>query len=119
MKAKKGEYDYDFRHDILYFGAKKREYKNSIELDNVVVDFDPKGNVYGVQIFEASKYLQIDKDQLEKLQQWMFSAEIHEKRLTIRLVLQVKQKDKIIEKNPIIQQMISIPCADSAIICEN
>ena len=34
----KGEADYDFKQDILFFKTKDRTYKKSIELHNIVLD---------------------------------------------------------------------------------
>ena len=61
----KGEVDYDFKHDILFFKTKEREYAKSIELlDNLVIDVDKEGFLTGIQIFDAAKYLNIDKKSL-------------------------------------------------------
>ena len=58
----KGEVDYDYKHDILFFKVKNREYTKSIELlDNLVVDVDKEGFLTGIQIFDAAEYLNIDK----------------------------------------------------------
>lgn len=119
MKAKKGICDYDDKYDILFVGTREGVYKHSVELDNIVIDLDEKENIRGIQIFDASKYLQIEKDQLKKIQNWSLSAAVHEKRLTIHLILQIQQDNKIIEKNPIIHQMLSEQCPDSEIICTN
>ena len=58
----KGDVDYDFKHDILFFKTKDRKYAKSIELlDNIVVDVDKEGFLVGVQIFDASEFLNLDK----------------------------------------------------------
>ena len=67
MKYKKGEMDYDYKHDILFFKTKDRKYSKSIELlDNLVVDVDKEGFLVGIQIFDASLYLNVDKKNLLK-----------------------------------------------------
>lgn len=115
----KGEVDYDYEHDILFFKLKGRKYDKSIELlDNLVVDVDKEGFLIGIQIFDASEYLNIDKKSLLKIPNWHFTINVHENIIEIRLVFQVKIKNKIIEKNPIIAQQINQKLPDSQLVCE-
>lgn len=44
----KGEFDYDYVHDILFFKCKDRQHERSIELDNVVIDIDEEGFIVGL-----------------------------------------------------------------------
>ncbi len=113
----KGEVDYDFKHDILFFKGKNREYKKSIELDNLVLDVDSAGFITGIQILEASKFLKIKQSLLLKIPNWVFEAEIHDGMVEIRLTFKVKERNLIIEKNPILIQAINEKLPDSSLIC--
>ena len=53
----KGQYLYDGENDILLLRIAKREYSNSIEFGDYVVDFDTEDFVTGIQIMDASKNL--------------------------------------------------------------
>ena len=115
----KGEVDYDYENDILFFKLKGRQYDKSIELlDNLVVDVDKEGFLVGIQMFDASEYLNIDKKSLLKIPNWQFTINVHENIIEIRLVFQVKVRNKIVEKNPIIAQQMSQKLPDSQLICE-
>ena len=115
----KGEVDYDYKHDILLFKVKNREYTKSIELlDNLVVDVDKEGFLTGIQIFDAAEYLNIDKKSLLQIPNWQFTINVHENIIEIRLVFQVKVRNKIVEKNPIISQQISQKLPNSELVCE-
>jgi uncharacterized protein YuzE len=114
----KGEYCYDYKYDILFFKAAEREYRKSIEIDNIVVDIDSKGFVTGIQIFEASKFLNISKSNLLKIPSWEFRTSVEDGRIEIRLRFEMKVRNKIVEKNPIIMQQISASLPDSELICE-
>ena len=115
----KGEVDYDFKHDILFFKTKGREYAKSIELlDNLVVDVDKEGFLTGIQIFDAAEYLNIDKKSLLNIPNWQFTINVHENIIEIRLVFQVKVRNKIVEKNPIISQQINQKLPNSELVCE-
>ncbi|PIN79360.1 hypothetical protein COV16_04675 [Candidatus Woesearchaeota archaeon CG10_big_fil_rev_8_21_14_0_10_34_8] len=112
-----GEVDYDFSHDILFFKTKNREYVKSMELDNITLDIDAKNYITGIQIFEASKFLQTSKETLLSVQKWQFQSMVYEGKLEVRLVFQIKVRNKIIEKNPIIVESLTEPLPNSELVC--
>ena len=116
----KGEVDYDFKQDILFFKTKDRKYAKSIELlDNIVVDVDKEGFLVGIQIFDASEFLNLDKKELLSIPKWVFNANVYDgNKIDIRLVFQIKVRNKIVEKNPIIAQQINQKLPNSEMICE-
>ncbi len=113
-----GEFSYDYRYDILFFKTAEREYNKSIELDNIVLDIDKDGFISGIQIMEASKFLKMKKSTLLKVPHWRFRAEVNGSRLEIRLMFQVIERNRIIEKNPIIMENVSGQLPDSQMVCE-
>lgn len=108
MKGKslegKGEMDYDFVNDVLFFKIEDREYDFSLEFQNMVIDVDEEEFITGIQIFEASKFLEIDKSNLKQIPRWKFEAKITGNIVEIRLFYQIEIRNRIIEKNPIIIQ---------------
>jgi len=99
-----GEMDYDYVNDILFFKVKDREYSFSIEFQNMVIDVDEEKFVVGIQIFNASKFLRISKINLREIPKWQFKAKIEEGFIELRLNYQLRIRNKIIDKNPIIIQ---------------
>lgn len=122
MKTKifkgKGEFDYDYKHDILFFKTSERYYVKSIELDNIILDIDKKGFIVGIQIFEASKFLNLPKNTLLKVPNWEFKANVNNGKLEIRLTFQVMVRNKLVEKNPIIIESVSEPLPNSKLVCQ-
>lgn len=114
----KGEVDYDYKYDILFFKTRERDYVKSIELENMVLDIDKKGFIVGIQIFEASKFLNLSKNVLLKIPRWEFKTTVREGRIEIRLMFQIVVRNKLIEKNPIIMQPTSEHLPNSKLICE-
>lgn len=112
----KGETDYDFSHDTLFFKVRNREYDHSIELDNIVVDIDKENFITGVQIFEAAKFLQIPKDALRSVLQWKLNAAIDENKLELRISFMAMIRNKLIEKNPIIIESLKENLPDSKMV---
>ena len=113
----KGVSDYDYKNDILFFKTKNREYSKSIELNNMVIDIDINGYITGLQIFTASKYLGLSKDNMIKIPKWQLKTLVNNKVLEIRLNFQVIVRNKIIEKNPIITQRIDEELPNSELVC--
>jgi len=53
---------YDERTDSLYLRLKETPYYESEELkEGVLLDYDDKGNVIGIEILDASEYLSPDE----------------------------------------------------------
>lgn len=113
----KGICDYDYKHDILFFKTKNREYNKSLELDNIVLDIDKERFIVAMQIFEASKFLMISKMNLLKIPKWNFSAKAEEGKIEVRLDFQMIIRNKIIEKNPIIIQSVPEELPNSELVC--
>lgn len=99
-----GEMDYDYRNDILLFKVKNREYNFSFEFQNMVIDVDNEKFITGIQLFNASEFLGIDKINLMKIPKWQFKAKITGDVIELRLFYQINIRNKTIEKTPIIIQ---------------
>ncbi len=53
---------YDQSSDAVCIGLKESKYSESDEIsNNIILDFDKKGNVIGIEILDASNYLDIDE----------------------------------------------------------
>ena len=99
-----GEMDYDYVNDILFFKIKNREYNFSIEFQNMVIDIDEEKFVVGIQIFNASEFLRMSKVNLREIPKWQFNSKIEGEVIELRLNYQLKVRNKIFDKNPIIIQ---------------
>jgi len=112
-----GEWDYDFLSDILFFKVKNREYAYSIELKNLVIDVDNENYITGLQIFNASTFLNVDKQVLRQMSSWKLEANVEQNTAEIRLIFNVIYRNKLIEKNPILIQPLNQEVPDSRLIC--
>ena len=113
----KGEFDYDYRNDILFFKVKNREYTKSIDLDEMVLDIDSENFIVGLQMFEASKFLNIDKKDLLKVSNGHLEASVNDQRVEVRFIFQIKIRNKIVEKNSIIRQEVQDKLPNSELVC--
>jgi uncharacterized protein YuzE len=92
----KGEYDYDYQNDILFFKIKNRIYEKSVEMDDVVVDVDKEGYITGIQIFGASKLLRINRFALKNVKEFELNTKIENKVITVDLRFAVVMRNKVL-----------------------
>lgn len=113
-----GEVDYDYSNDILFFKVKNRKYNKSIEFENLVIDIDNEDFITGIQIFDASKFLQVNKESLRNIPKWIFQAVVIGENIEIRLNYETIVRNKTVEKNPIIVRENKANLPSSEMICE-
>lgn len=114
----KGEVDYDYKNDILFFKIKGREYKKSIDFGNLVLDVDKEDYITGIQIFDASKLFKMPKDALLKIKQWEFQTKVEEKTITVQITFEAMKRNKIIiEKGYNLERETKTPLKESEILC--
>jgi len=100
----KGKMDYDYVNDILFFKVDNREYSYSLEFQNMVIDIDEEDFIVGIQIFEASSFLNMSRSNLRTIPKWQFKAKVDNGTIELRLFYQISVRNRIIEKNPIIKK---------------
>lgn len=113
-----GEVDYDYVNDILFFKVKNRNYDRSLEFENLVIDIDNQNFITGIQIFDASKFLKVNKESLKNIPKWTFQAVVIGENIEIRLNYEIITRNKTVEKNPIIIRENKANLPVSEMICE-
>lgn len=112
-----GECDYDFKNDIFFFKVKDREYTHSIELQNLVIDFDKDNFIVGLQIFDASKVFGITKKQLGNVQNFNMKTQIKNGIIQINLNFSMNIRNKKVNYKPIIFERIDEKIPNSELMC--
>lgn len=114
---KVGECDYDFKNDILFFKVKDREYAYSIELYNLIVDFDEEDFIVGLQIIGASNIFNLSKDKLKQVKNFKFNTDVENGLIKINLSFNTIIRNRITEYNPIIFERINENIPNSEMVC--
>ena len=118
----KGECLYDYKHDILTFKIKDRNYRQSVEVQNYVIDVDDEGFVTGLRIFDATKVLGLSKLVLKNIIRMDFRAQIRDNVISVTLKLSSMLRNKILfkEKETFTQKITQespTPLEDSIVVC--
>ena len=92
--------DYDSEEDLLYLYSKGKKSSGSIEFGELVVDLEKKGEIVGLEVFDASQYLseltnkKISRQDLEKMENAEFSFTAKKGTIMIKIVLPI-QKEQV------------------------
>ena len=108
----KGQFLYDYKHDILTFKIKDRDYKLSVEFQNFAIDIDTENFVTGIRIFDATQVSGLNKIVFKNLVRGEFKASIKDKIISVRLSFVGKLRNKIIpifSKEHNFTQQVSAP----------
>jgi len=112
-----GEFKYDFSNDILLLKIKGRDYKKSIELENLVVDFDTEDFIYGLRIFDASKVLEIPKTALRDIKKFEFKTLVENNIIHIKFGFIAVTRNKEIDRKQDIIREAESEINNSEVIC--
>lgn len=118
----KGECLYDYKHDILTFKIRDRNYRQSVEIQNYVIDVDEEGFVTGIRIFDATKVLGLSKLALRNIIRMDFRAQIRNNVISVTLKFSSMLRNKILfkEKETFTQKITQespTPLEDSIVVC--
>jgi len=111
---KKAKVDYDFENDILYVFSGEN-IKDSLEIENFVIDFSSDNKIVAVEILDASKILNkmlqidINKDVLSKVKE--ASINIYQGKEILYVVLIFP----VIIKNQKIDVRVPVPTAVTSV----
>lgn len=112
----KGEVDYDYKNDTLFFKIKKRAYQKSLDFGDLVLDVDSEGFITGIQIFEASKIFNMDKNALLKVRRWEFNTKVENKVITVQLSFEVLKRNKVVARQNF-ERETTARLQDSEVLC--
>ncbi len=114
----KGEMDYDYSNDILFFKVKNREYDHSLELGDIVLDVDKEEYITGIQIFGASIIFNVDKDTLRNVKKWEFKVRTEGKIISIQLMFEMVRRNQVVERGQnLVRESVSL-LTDSEVRCD-
>lgn len=115
---KPGEFDYDFKNDILLFKVKEREYSHSIELNRLVIDIDKENFVVAIQIIGASEMFNLSKEELRMIKDFRMKCNVENGVIEINVGFNILFRNKLIEKNPMIFERVKEDIPNSRILCQ-
>lgn len=96
---KKFEFDYDAENGNLFIYDPKSKSKASIEMDDLVIDFNSKKQISAIEIFNAKKFLgsliETKKINLNDLKQCKIDISPKHNFIMIKILLMFKQEEAL------------------------
>jgi uncharacterized protein YuzE len=83
----KGRYTYDFANDIACFAIQGHAYEDSVDFEDIVIDFDRDNFIIGIRVFDATTVFGVDKYALKSLKGFAMDARVESGVIAIRLSL--------------------------------
>ncbi|MCK4937357.1 MAG: DUF2283 domain-containing protein [Methanosarcinales archaeon] len=98
-KSKGNKCDYDFQNDsIFFYGEINNNYNFSIDLDGIIVDFDDKNYITGIEILDASKRFSSSKKELLKINDFEATLDVNEKNVEVKMKIEIIKRNRLINK---------------------
>jgi hypothetical protein len=83
------------------------------------IDVDSESYIVGLQIFNASRFFNVEKLALRQMNAWKLEANVEKNTIEVRVIFNITQRNKRVEKNPILIQPMTQEMPDSRLICVN
>ena len=114
----KGEYIYDYRNDTLLFKIRDRNYKVSIDFDNLVVDVDEEGYMTGLRIFDASQVFKLSKLALSNVKSFEFHTKVEDKVISIQLRFNCILRNSVVKQGQdFVREAVDSSIKNSEVLC--
>lgn len=94
IKAENVESFYDAVDDVLYVRFKKNNYKYSEDADDIILDFNKKNELIGIEILNATKFFNATKTFLKYVVSANFQIKLDKHHVLIKFSIESKHKAK-------------------------
>ncbi|ADC70061.1 Protein of unknown function DUF2283 [Methanocaldococcus sp. FS406-22] len=109
--------DYDYENDSLLVYKDGRKSKKTLDLDDILIDFDENGDVVGIEMLNASKLFNVDKfDLLKNLVKFEAIGKITKDLITLELKLWILRKKKEIVKESTVKGLNTIGIKEGEVV---
>ena len=90
--------DYDYENDSFFLFTKGAEYKHSLNLDNIIIDFGEGNSIKGVEIQNASKKFGVPKHALKTPHQIKIELDISHDKIVLNINLTLEIRNNTVSK---------------------
>ncbi|MBS3147549.1 DUF2283 domain-containing protein [Candidatus Woesearchaeota archaeon] len=94
MKAIRAKSTYNPIDDILYVKLNKNHYHSSLERDGLIIDFNSKKEIIGLEILNASAVLRKKRDFLSNVKKGIIEIKVTSTSILLKLFLIAKINEK-------------------------
>lgn len=108
--------DYDSENDNLFFKSRSREYKSSIDFNNIILDIGIDGIPVGAEILNASKLFNVPKSAIKNIITFRAEFYVSEEIIKINFTMSVTISNRETERTAALQYINNIDIPSSHFI---
>lgn len=95
-KPKGNKYDYDLQNDSMFFYGEDNNYKSSVDLDNIIIDFSEQDYLMSIEILDASKKFKVSKYDLLNVKNFNATVKVSKDNIEIIMNLEISKRNRLI-----------------------
>jgi uncharacterized protein YuzE len=111
--------DYDIENDSLYTYAEGQEYADSLDLNDMIIDFNSEGSIMGIEVLDASKKFKISKFDLKNIVGFKSKIFVSKDTVKIEIKISILKRNRTVEKSVIAMGLNDVSLSEGtlAITC--
>jgi len=95
-KSKGSKHDYDLQNDSILFYGEDNNYKSSLDLDGIVLDFNEEDYLMSIEILDASERFNVSKHDLLNIKNFIATVEITKETIEVTMNLTISKRNKLV-----------------------
>ncbi len=94
-KSKGNKYDYDFQNDSILFCGEDNNYKSSIDLDGIIIDFSEEDYLMSIEILDASEKFNVSKYDLLNVKNFNATIKVTKENIDVTMKMQISNRNNL------------------------
>lgn len=115
--VEKDKFHYDTKYDMLYLKLNDFDYDKSFEINNLILDFDERKRMTGIEILDAADFLNVSKQILASVKKWFIKVSLEDGKIYLNMEFEFKQGNKTYVRNPIIVESLNAKASSAETVC--
>jgi hypothetical protein len=95
-KSKGNKYDYDFQNDSILFYGEDNNYKSSIDLDGIIIDFSEEDYLMSIEILDASEKFKVSKYDLLNVKNFNAIIKVTPENIEVTMKMKISNRNNLI-----------------------
>ncbi|MCG7847629.1 MAG: DUF2283 domain-containing protein [ANME-2 cluster archaeon] len=95
-KSKGNKYDYDFQNDSILFYGEDNNYKSSIDLDGIIIDFSEEDYLMSIEILDASEKFKVSKYDLLNVKNFNAIIKVTPENIEVTMKMKLSNRNNLI-----------------------
>ena len=116
-KSKGNKYDYDLQNDSMFFYGEDNNYKSSIDLDGIIIDFSEQNSLMSIEILDASEKFKVSKYDLLNIKHFNATIKVSTKNIEVTMNLEISKRNRLVASSldALINNSMNIPSSTQGI----